>query len=58
MFSSSHIMIYDEDVFMGKLLENVLESFGVMRITLVHDMEEAKLLLSKMDFSAVFMDWR
>lgn len=58
MFSSSHIMIYDEDIFMGKLLENVLESFGVMRVTLVHDLEEAKTLLKQMDFSAVFMDWR
>ena len=57
MFSSSHVMIYDEDVFMGKLLENVLESFGVMRITMVHDMEEAKALITKMEFSAVFMDW-
>ena len=58
MFSSSHILIYDEDVFMGKLLENVLESFGVMRVTTVHTLEEAKSLLTKMDFSAVFMDWR
>ncbi len=58
MFSSSHILIYDEDVFMGKLLENVLESFGVMRVTTVHTMEEAKILMAKINFSAIFMDWR
>ena len=58
MFSSSNILVYDEDAFMGKLLENVLESFGVMRITRVENLEEAKVILSKMDFSAVFMDWR
>lgn len=58
MFSSSHILIYDEDVFMAKLLESMLDSFGVLRITTVHTMEEAKILLSKISFSTVFMDWQ
>lgn len=57
IFSKHKILVFDESVFMGKLLHSILKGFDVGRVSLCHDMAKLKTLLSHKKYDCVFCDW-
>jgi two-component system, chemotaxis family, chemotaxis protein CheY len=57
LFKETHILVLDEDVFMGKLLNKILTSFEVGQITLVKDLAQAGYYLEKIKIDLFITDW-
>ena len=56
IFNKFKILIFDENIFMGQLLNTILSSFGAKDVTLVNSLSEAQSLGEKMYFNCIFAD--
>jgi len=56
-FKEIHVLVLDEDVFMGKLLNKILMSFDVGQVTLVQNLESAGYYLEKLKIDLFITDW-
>lgn len=57
IFSDYHVMIFDDDPYMAKLLSTILTSYEVGKIEVVSDLEEAKLYLRSTQVDCVMLEW-
>lgn len=57
IFSKLHVLVYDENIFMGRLLYTILSSFEIGQTTLCHDWSEVKYYIDKVKFDCVFCDF-
>ena len=57
LFKESHVMIFDDDIFMSKLIESVLISFDVGTISVVNDPEEARMYVRSNSIDGVILEW-
>lgn len=57
IYSDHHIMIFDDDTFTAKLLETVLLSLGVGKVSLIQNLDEAKQYLTNYSVDCVMMEW-
>lgn len=57
IYSDHHIMIFDDDTFTAKLLESVLLSLGVGKVSLMQNLDEAQQYLTNYTVDCVMMEW-
>lgn len=57
IYSDHHVIVFDDDAFTAKLLETVLVSIGVGKVSVHHNLDEAKQYLMSYTVDCVMMEW-
>tara|TARA_B100001939_G_scaffold343705_1_gene356837 strand:- start:1657 stop:2214 length:558 start_codon:yes stop_codon:yes gene_type:complete len=55
-FSETRILIVDSDVYLSKIIMNILLAFDVGKVTLCHSVEDGEKALRKFSYDCVFVD--
>ncbi len=57
LFIDKRILIFDENVFMGNLLQSIISAFGVGQLTVCRKWDEAKFYIKEIKYDCIFCDW-
>ncbi len=57
IYSDHHVLIFDDDTFTAKLLEAVLISMGVGKVSIHQNLDETKQYLTNYTVDCIMMDW-
>jgi len=57
IFTDKHILIYDENIFMGGLLGTIIKAFDVGQITICHEWKEAEYYIKNIKLDCILCDW-
>ena len=57
IYADTHIVLFDDDTFTVKILESVLLSFDVGKVSIIQKQEELQLYLQNHSVDCVMMEW-
>jgi len=57
MFHDKYVLIFDESVFMGRLLQTILSALEVGQTDICHDLSQVKEHIKETRYDCIFCDW-